>query len=115
MHELSIVQSIIETVSESAETSNAKKIIAVHLRVGALSGIVKDALFFSYELATEDTILQGSKLIVEELPVVIFCEVCGQDVELPNVQSFRCPICDSPSAAIRQGKELEVRSIEIEV
>ena len=115
MHELSIVQGIIETVSESAEAASAKKIIAVYLRVGALSGVVQDALLFSYELATEDTILQGSKLIVEELPVLIFCQACGKNVELPGVQSFRCPICNTPSATISQGKELEIRSIEIEV
>ena len=115
MHELSIVQGIIETVSESAEAASAKKIIAVYLRVGALAGVVKDALLFSYDLATQETMLEGSKLIVEQLPVFIFCQVCGKDVELPTVQSFRCPICNSPSAAIKQGKELEIRSIEIEV
>jgi len=115
LHELSIVQGIIETVSESAEAASAKKITAVYLRVGALAGVVQDALLFSYDLATQDTLLAGSKLIVEELPVLIFCEVCGKDVELPGVQSFRCPICDTPSAIIEQGKELEIRSIEIEV
>ncbi len=115
MHELSIVQGIIETVSESAEAASAKKINAVYLRVGVLAGVVEDALLFSYDLATQDTLLAGSKLIVEELPVLIFCEVCGKDVELPGVQSFRCPICHTPSAIVKQGKELEIRSIEIEV
>lgn len=115
MHELSIVHGIIETVSESVETANAKKIIAVYLAVGALSGVVKDALLFSFDLATEETPLAGSKLIVEELPVAIFCTVCDQIRELPGVQSFRCPVCQTPSGDIRQGKELEIRSIEIEV
>jgi len=115
LHELSIVHGIIETVSESARSANANKVTAVYLRVGALSGVVKDALLFCYDMATEDTMLGGSKLIVEELPVVIFCEICGKNVELPGIQSFRCPVCNTPSAAIRQGKELEVRSIEIEV
>jgi hydrogenase nickel incorporation protein HypA/HybF len=115
LHELSIVQGIIETVSESADAAGAKKVIAVYLRVGALAGVVKDALLFSYDLATQETILQGSKLIVEELPLLIFCQVCGKDVELPGVQSFRCPTCNTPSSAIKQGKELEIRSIEIEV
>ena len=115
MHELSIVQGIIETVSESAEAAKATKIYAVYLRVGALAGVVQDALLFSYDLATQDTLLAGSKLIVEELPILIFCEVCGKDVELPGVQAFRCPICHTPSAIIKQGKELEIRSIEIEV
>ncbi len=114
MHELSIVHGIIETVSESAEAAKAKKITAVYLRVGALAGVVKDALLFSYDLATQDTILEGSKLLVEELPVLIFCAVCGKNVELPGAQSFRCPTCHTPSAAIQQGRELEVHSIEIE-
>jgi hydrogenase nickel incorporation protein HypA/HybF len=115
LHELSIVLGVIDTVSESAQASNAKKITATYLRVGALSGVVKDALLFSFDLATRDTPLEGSKLIVEELPVVIFCKSCDKIVELPGVQSFRCPVCQTPSADIRQGKELEVRSIEIEV
>jgi hydrogenase nickel incorporation protein HypA/HybF len=108
LHELSIVQGILETVSESAEAANARKIIAV-------AGVVKDALLFSYELATEGTILQGSELVVEELPVIVFCPVCEKNVELPGIQSFRCPACHTASGDIRQGKELEVRSFEIEV
>jgi hydrogenase nickel incorporation protein HypA/HybF len=85
------------------------------LRVGALSGVVREALLFSYDLATEATALEGSKLIVEDMPVVVFCETCNKNVELPGIQSFRCPVCNTLSAAIKQGRELEVRSIEIEV
>jgi len=115
VHELSIAHGIVETVSESAQAANAKKVIATYLRVGALSGVVKDALLFSFDLAAQDTVLEGSKLIVEELPVAIFCASCQAIRELPGVQSFRCPVCHSPSGDIRQGRELEVRSIEIEV
>jgi hydrogenase nickel incorporation protein HypA/HybF len=115
LHELSIVLGVIETVSESAEAANAKKIIAIHLRVGALSGVVKDALLFSFELAAQDTPLEGSELVIEEVPALIFCKICDKIVELESIQSFRCPVCHTLSADLRQGKELEVRSIEIEV
>ncbi len=102
-------------VAESAVAANAKRVSAVYLRVGALAGVVKDALLFSFDLATEETLLAGSKLVVEELPVMVFCETCAKTVELAGVQSFRCPMCDTASADVRQGKELEVRAIEIEV
>ena len=115
MHELSVVHGIIETVRESLEAAQGKKVIATYLRVGALSGVVKDALLFSFDLATQDTPLEGSSLVVEELPIVIFCKECDRTIELPGVQTFRCPVCQTPSADIRQGKELEIRSIEIEV
>jgi hydrogenase nickel incorporation protein HypA/HybF len=45
MHELSISMSIVETAREEAERRGAQ-VTAVHLRRGALSGVVKDALFF---------------------------------------------------------------------
>ncbi len=102
-------------VSESAEASNATKVVTTYLRVGALAGVVKDALLFSFDLASEGTLLEGSKLIVEEVPVTIFCAKCGELRELPGMQSFRCPVCNTPSADIRHGRELEIRSIEVEM
>ena len=115
MHELSIVYGIIEAVSESLEAAKGKKVLATYLRLGALSGVVKDALLFSFDLAVQDTPLAGSQLIVEDLPVIIFCKACDKEIELPGIQSFRCPVCQTPCDDIRQGKELEVRSIEIEM
>jgi len=58
--------------------------------------------------------LEGSRLVVNLLPVVVHCESCGQDAELEGVQSFRCPRCGEPCSDMRQGRELEIDSIEIE-
>ncbi len=115
MHELSIAYSLVETASESALAAGATRVLAVHLRLGALSGVVRGALEFSYELATADTMLAESKLIVKELPVRVFCAVCNAEVELASIQRFRCPHCDTASGDIRQGRELEIEFIEIEL
>jgi hydrogenase nickel incorporation protein HypA/HybF len=114
VHELSIVSSIVNTVSEAVTSARARRVNSVTLRVGELSGVVEDALLFSYDIATKETLLEGSKLIVRRLPVVIRCENCGEDRELPNTRRFRCPVCDTPSGDIRQGRELEIESVEIE-
>ncbi len=113
MHELSIAMSIVDAALDEARQRNAK-VNAIHLRLGALSGVVKDALLFSYEVACQDTELQGSQLIVEDVPVVIFCPQCQQQQMLASVQSFCCPRCGTPSMDVRQGKELEVFALEIE-
>jgi hydrogenase nickel incorporation protein HypA/HybF len=115
VHELSIAYSLVELATQSAQEAGAARVLAVHLRVGALSGVVRGALEFSYDVATADTPLAGSRLMVKELPVVIHCAVCQKDIELPGVQRFRCPHCDTPSGDIRQGRELEIESIEIDV
>ncbi len=114
MHELSIAQNIVEIASDSARQAGATKITEVRLKLGQFSGVVRSALDFCYEIATHDTLLEGSRLVVKELPIIIFCAHCQRRHELPDVQCFRCPACQTPSSDIRQGTELEIESIEIE-
>ena len=70
MHELSIAQSIVRTVSAEAERSAHSKVREVRLRVGALAGLATTSLLFCYDIAAQDTVLAGSTLIVNELPVI---------------------------------------------
>jgi len=118
MHELSIVSSIVETVTETLaalpDTSRGARVLEVRLRVGALASVIPESLEFCWGIASEGTPLEGSKLVVNVLPVVIHCVPCGQDAELEGVQSFRCPRCGEPCSDMRQGRELEIDSIEIE-
>ncbi len=65
MHELSIAMSIVELAEEEAERRGVQ-VEAVHLKLGALSGVVKDALLSCYEMACEGTPLAGSRLLIEE-------------------------------------------------
>jgi hydrogenase nickel incorporation protein HypA/HybF len=69
---------------------------------------------FSYEVACQDTALQGSRLIVEDVPVVVFCPRCKERRALSSVQSFACPECGEPTRDILQGKELEVFALEVQ-
>jgi hydrogenase nickel incorporation protein HypA/HybF len=113
MHELSIAISIVELAEEEAERRGVQ-IEAVHLKLGALSGVAKDALLSCYEMACENTPLQGSRLVVEDVPVVIFCPKCQARRPLPSVQLFCCPECGTPCSEVVQGKELEVVALEIQ-
>ncbi len=113
MHELSIAMGIVDAAMDEARQRNVQ-VSAVHLRLGALSGVVKDALLFSYEVACQDTPLAGSRLIVEDIPVAVFCSHCKDTRVLDSVQSFLCPACGTPTMDIRQGKELEVFALEVE-
>ena len=115
MHELSIVQGMIAAATEAAEKEHATQVKTLTLRLGALAGVVEDALQFCYEVATKETLLEGSTLVIHRLPVVIYCATCQQERELPGIQSYRCPVCQTPTFDLRQGKELEIESLEIEV
>jgi hydrogenase nickel incorporation protein HypA/HybF len=114
MHELSIASSIVETVTESASAYPGARVKEVRLRVGALASVVEDSLQFCWGLATEDTPLAGAALVINTLPVIVHCDACDLDSKLDGVQSFRCPRCGEIAADLRQGRELEIESIELE-
>ena len=63
MHELSIAAGIVEAVTESAAAYPNARVKAVYLRVGALASVIEDSLQFCWELATEDSLLAGAKLV----------------------------------------------------
>jgi hydrogenase nickel incorporation protein HypA/HybF len=113
MHELSIAMSIIEGASQEALHRGGAQVHAVHLKLGPLSGVVKDALLFSYHLACEGTPLEGSQLLIEEVPVVIYCPNCETEKVLDSIQRFCCPTCGTLTPDVVSGKQLQLVAIEI--
>lgn len=114
MHELSIAHSLVELAIPAAEREGARRVHEVRIAVGALSGVSVDSLLFCYDIATQGTLLAGSRLVVRNVPLVVYCRRCDRDVELPGPTSFRCPVCDTASGDIRQGRELHIEGLEID-
>jgi hydrogenase nickel incorporation protein HypA/HybF len=108
MHELSITQSVVDAVSE--HTAGAR-VTEVRLRIGALSGVVPDALRFCFELVAEGTCVEGAKLVIDEVPGKGHCRGCDAAVPLPDL-ILLCP-CGSADVQITAGRELQVASIEV--
>ncbi len=113
MHELSITMSLVDLACQEAERVRGR-VIALHIKVGPLSGVFKDALLSSYEIASYDTSLQGSHLIIEDVPIVIYCPQCRAERTVGSMQRFCCSVCSAPASEILRGKELELVSLELE-
>lgn len=105
--------SIIELVEEESEKRGAL-VTAVHLKLGELSGVVREALLGSFALACEQTSLRNARLVIEDIPVRIFCRKCDAPRPISSIQLFCCTECGTPSAEVVQGRELEVVALEIE-
>jgi hydrogenase nickel incorporation protein HypA/HybF len=114
MHELSIALSMVEMAEEEAARRGGVRVFAIHLKLGQLSGVVKDALLFSYEIACQGTTLEGSQLIIEEIPVVVYCPSCQAETPLASLQRFCCGACGTLTPEVVRGKELEVVALEIQ-
>ena len=114
MHELSIALSIVEAVEEEAARQGSGRITVVHVKIGALSGVVKEALESAFEIARAGTSIGVAQLVVEEVPVVIFCPVCKEPRTIEAEFRLACPICDTPSGQILEGKEMQLVALEME-
>ncbi|MGH9356579.1 MAG: hydrogenase maturation nickel metallochaperone HypA [Terriglobia bacterium] len=114
MHELSIAISIVELAEEESERRGGATVSAIHLKLGRLSGVVKEALLSSYDLASENTSLAGSRLVIEEIPIVVYCSNCEARRELSSMQQFSCPECHMLTPDVLQGRELEVVALELQ-
>lgn len=113
MHELSIAMSIVEMAEEEAKARNLH-VTAVHLKLGALSGVVKEALLSSFGIACDGTPLEGSRLLIEDVPVEVYCAACKANRKAVSTQWLSCPECGGGSSAVVHGKELEVTALEVE-
>jgi len=121
LHEFSVTSQIVESVLAEAEKRKAKKVAEVHLVIGKLTFLGLEQVRFAYEVLSKGTILEGSKLVIEEQEGVVKCNHCGyeggfkyEDDPLYHVPlpSLKCPKCDSV-VDIVAGKECTIKSIKM--
>jgi hydrogenase nickel incorporation protein HypA/HybF len=113
MHELSIAMSIVDLACEEAAAHGSPGVDVVYLKLGLLSGVAKEALLFSYEIACQQTLLEGSKLLIEEVPIVVNCPVCRERRSVQSMHSLCCAECGTPTPEILEGRELMVTAMEL--
>jgi hydrogenase nickel incorporation protein HypA/HybF len=114
MHELSIAMSILDAAGEEMARHTGARLDAIHVRLGALSGVVKEALVSAYELAREQTPFACTRLVFEDIPIAVYCPRCQAERPVHSIQRLTCAECDTPSGQILRGAELEVTALELQ-
>lgn len=112
MHELSIVQSIVQLAEEQVAKAGARTVDAIELEIGELAGIEWDALDFAWQAGVPRTVLAKAERIILRLPARARCSGCGQEFELPEWFA-PCPHCGETFSDLLQGRELRVKSLTV--
>ena len=113
MHEMGLVQNIVDIVLKTAEQNDIAKVLRINIRAGQLRAIVPEQLQFCFGiLAKESPILDGTELVVETLPVKGKCKSCRHEF-LVKEYRFVCPECEHEDIDVLQGMELLVSNIEV--
>ncbi|SFG69227.1 hydrogenase nickel incorporation protein HypA/HybF [Desulfotomaculum arcticum] len=107
MHELSLIQALIETVKHSAAENDIAKVNTVRIVVGESYGALPEALDFAFQVLTKDTICEGAVLEIDKTPLVLKCGECGSEYQ-PDEINWKCPDCGAGGASTVSGRELYV-------
>ena len=114
MHEMGIVQSMLDIIEEQAESHNVKKVVRINLEFGVLTAVMPDAIRFAFEVLSKDGIAEGAELEITMIPIKAYCLDCGKSHVMDDYQPF-CPSCDSAALQIVEGRaEMRVASMEVD-
>jgi len=113
MHEFSIAVNMVDIALDYAEKSNAKRVNEIELEIGKLSGVVYDAMEFAMQAAIKGTLLEGANIKIVAPPGMAQCHQCKQQFRVENIFDA-CPKCGAYNPKVISGKELRVKSLNID-
>jgi hydrogenase nickel incorporation protein HypA/HybF len=108
MHELSITRNVVAICAQHAQGA---RVARVRLEIGALSGVLPDAVRFCFDLCAQGTPVEGAQLEILERPGRAVCRACGGEVALDTLIG-RCR-CGSSDLQLTSGAELNVKDMEV--
>ncbi|MDI6848145.1 MAG: hydrogenase nickel incorporation protein HypA [Candidatus Bathyarchaeia archaeon] len=129
MHEWTLAEAVISTVSQIAEKEGLKEVAEVEIKVGELQQIELDILEFA--LSQLKTLkLKNAKINIQTVKAELKCRVCGHKwlfekekmtEEIAEAIHFvpeiahtyiKCPKCGSPDFEILQGRGIWLESMK---
>jgi len=114
MHELAIVETLIDQVAKELQRVGQEGPVArLELSVGRLSGVNCESLRFAFKMIASGTILDNTELWIEEPKAVCQCRACQAKTEIDDLVT-QCPRCQSGDIVIEGGRDLTLQSIDLE-
>lgn len=112
MHELGLMQNIVDTVQGYVRENNVQQVIKVILEIGKISGVVPEALEFCFSVCTKGTVLEGAQLEIQRVAALGQCKKCGKTFDLLE-DDFSCPDCEGENWDLVSGRELIIKGLEV--
>lgn len=111
VHELGLLTSVVEKISEVAP---GRRVTKIFMRVGDRSGVVYDSLIAAWPVASFGTDCEDAQFEAELVISTVYCPTCDAEHEIDQFYALTCPVCGTPTADLRHGREFEISSIEVE-
>lgn len=113
MHEMSLAESVLQIVENSARSQDFSRVKAVWVEIGRLSCVEPEALRFAFAAVTDGSIAHGARLEIVEVAGRGVCLECAAEVELAE-RHAACPSCGSYKLRVTGGEDMRIRELEVE-
>lgn len=110
MHELGVVLEIFDLTEEIMQEQTLKKVSAVTVEVGELSGILPDYFRECWNAARLGGAFEKTELKLIVIPAAAKC-ACGEEYEM-TANNRICPHCGKTDYTVLRGREFNILSIE---
>ena len=111
MHELSYISKVVRLALEAANENRIEHVDSVEIDVGEMTGALPELLEKAYGESTPGTLLEGSDLIINMVPVTAVCDACGCEYHPSKENDYRCTNCSSIKSHITAGRDVTLKSI----
>ncbi|NIA02633.1 MAG: hydrogenase maturation nickel metallochaperone HypA [Planctomycetia bacterium] len=113
MHEMSLCEGVLQVLETESRTQGFSKVKTVWLEIGDLSSVEPEAMLFSFDVVTRNSLADGAALKIITIPGTAWCMQCSQSVVVK--QRFdECPDCGSYQLQVTGGDEMKIKELEVE-
>ena len=110
MHEMSIAESVLAIVADTARRGGLARVNAVRLEIGALASVETGSLRFCFDSVTRGSLAEGAELVIDELPGAAWCFGCSEPVVVAS-RADLCPRCGGARLQVTGGTQMRVKDI----
>jgi len=115
MHEISLVQGLLQQLHDIAREHKTTKVTKVTMVVGPLSGVVVDSFRFGFDILTkEDELVADAELEIVIPEVTYRCSACGAVESTSGPRPENCRECGDPILIAEEGNDLILQQVEME-
>ncbi len=113
MHELSLVEQMLELIEEQAQTQAFTRVQTIWLELGRLSCVEPSALLFCFDAASKHTLAEGAELRLNFVDGQGNCLDCDRSFQV-ETRFDPCPFCHSQRVTIDQGDQMRITQLAVE-
>ncbi len=110
MHEMSIAESVLGIVEDTARREGFTRVAEVRLEIGRLAAVETEALRFCFDAVVRGSLAEGARLAIDETPGSAWCFACCSTVPL-EARTDACPKCGGFRLQVTGGTDMRVKDI----